>query len=131
MYAHVTRLLKSVSDPFPLHIRTSSDYRKKPYPHPHPCIIRSAPNPTKKSGLGYGKGITRTDPIRFHPYQGVGRGGVCVRALGVGRDGVCVRALGGRARRILGSRLRMQMDWGLRPDDLVGACFAFCDFLLL
>jgi len=71
MYAHVTRLLKSVSDPFPLHIRTSSEYRKKPYPHPHPCIIRSAPNPTKKSGLGYGKGIIRTDPIRFHPYSSV------------------------------------------------------------
>jgi hypothetical protein len=69
MYAHVTRLLKSVSDPFPLHIRTNSDYRKKPYPHPHPCIIRSTPNPTKKSGSGYGKGIIRTDPIRFYLYE--------------------------------------------------------------
>jgi hypothetical protein len=68
MYAHVTRLLKSVSDPFLLYIRTNSDYRKKPYPYPHPCIICSAPNPTKKSELGYGKDIIHTNPIRFHPY---------------------------------------------------------------
>jgi len=53
MYTHVTQLLKSVFDPVLLHIRTNFDYRK----NPHPCIICSAPNLTKKNGLGYGEGI--------------------------------------------------------------------------
>lgn len=67
MYAHIIELFKSVSDPFRHHIRTTFDIRKNPHQHPHPCIIRSAPNLTNKSGLGYGKDIIRTDPIHFHP----------------------------------------------------------------
>jgi hypothetical protein len=65
---HILLDYKSVSGPFPLHIRTTSDIRKNPYSHPHPSIIHSAPNPTKKSGLEYEKGIIRSDPICFHPY---------------------------------------------------------------
>jgi hypothetical protein len=60
-------IFKSVSDPVPLRIQTTSDIRKNLHPHPHPCIIHSAPNLTKESGLGYGKDIIRTNPIRFHP----------------------------------------------------------------
>ena len=77
MYARITRLVKSVYlakkvksvyDPVSLHIRSSSDIRKNLHPHPHPCIICSALNAIKKSGLGNGRGINCSDPIHFHPY---------------------------------------------------------------
>jgi len=41
MYTHVTLLLKYVSDPVPLHIRTNYDYRKI---HIHIIRVLSAPH---------------------------------------------------------------------------------------
>ena len=35
-----------------------------PIPNPQPVIIRSAPNPMKKCGIGYGKVKIRSDPFR-------------------------------------------------------------------
>jgi len=52
---------------YPIRFRTRSYIQKNPYLHPRPSIMRSDPNPTNKSGLEYGKGIIRSDPIRFHP----------------------------------------------------------------
>ena len=64
LYAQVTRLLKSVSDPvfspYSYHFRLP----KKIYPYPHLYIIRSPSNLTKKNELGYGQSNIRTDPIR-------------------------------------------------------------------
>jgi hypothetical protein len=39
------------------------------YSYLNPHDIRSAPNPIKEKGLGYGEAIIRSDPICFHPYS--------------------------------------------------------------
>jgi hypothetical protein len=45
-----------VSAPFPFRIRDQI----YPFSYPYPVIIRSAPNPMKKHGRGYGKGKIRS-----------------------------------------------------------------------
>ena len=71
----------------------------------------------RRSGVGAraleGSGETELTPEA----KGVGRGGVCIRALGVGRDGTRVRGQRGRSSRDLGPRSRRLMCWGPRPGD--------------
>jgi hypothetical protein len=65
MYICIIRPLKSASATLPLQLRTIFDILKYPYPQPH--NIHSDLNPTIKIGLGYGKDVIRSDPIRLHP----------------------------------------------------------------